>query len=209
VSFRFIIVLFLSVVCLITPACVTDTTDTAETPDMNAVIANELNRAAEEGNTTANDLHKLAEAGNAAAQNRLGLLYHDGQGVPQSYEEAKHWFTKAAEKGHAGAQVNLGTIYLVGHGFYQSDQLALVWFRKAAEQKDALAFAKLGLMYARGQGVARDSNQALMWYDLAEAKGAWQAAEARDALAKQMTPAQIAEAQKLAREWKPKAPKAP
>ena len=200
-SFRFTIALVLSIVCLITPACATNT---AETPDMNVVIANELNRSAEEGNTTANDLHKLAEAGNAAAQNRLGLLYHDGQGVPQSYEGAKHWFTKAAEKEHAGAQVNLGTIYLVGHGFYQSDPLAQFWFRKAAEQKDALAFAKLGLMYARGWGVSRDFIQAHMWYNLAAANGRKDVAEMRDELAKQMTPAQIAEAQKLAREWKPK-----
>lgn len=200
-SLRFTSALFLSIVCLITSACATDT---AKTPDMNVVIANELNRSAEEGNPTANDLHKLAKAGNAAAQNRLGLLYHDGQGVPQSYEGAKRWFTKAAENGHAGAQVNLGTIYLVGHGFYQSDHLALFWFRKAAEQKDALAFAKLGLMYARGQGVSRDFIQAHMWYDLAVANGAWKAAEARDALAQQMPPPQIAEAQKLAREWKPK-----
>ncbi len=116
-SFQFTSALMLSIVCLITPACVTGT---AETPDMNVVFANELNRSAEEGNATANDLRKLVEAGNATAQNRLGLLYHDGQGVPQSYDQAKHWFTKAAEQGHAGAQVNLGTIYLVGHGFYQS-----------------------------------------------------------------------------------------
>lgn len=200
-SFRFTVALFLSVACLITPACATDT---AETPDMNVVIANALNRSAEEGNPTANDLQKLAEAGNAAAQNRLGLLYHDGQGVRQSYERAKHWFTKAAVQGHARAQVNLGTIYLVGHGFYQSDQLALFWFRKAAEQKEALAFAKLGLMYARGQGVSRDVIQAHMWYDLAVANRALGAVEARDALAQQMTPPMIAEAEKLAQEWKPK-----
>jgi uncharacterized protein len=202
VSLRFIIALFLSVVCFTISACAH--VDTAKTPDMNEVIANELNRSAEEESTTANDLRKLAEAGNAAAQDRLGLLYHDGHGVPKSYEEAKRWFTKAAENGHAGAQVNLGTIYLVGHGFYQSDQMALVWFRKAAEQKDALALAKLGVMYARGQGVSRDFVQAHMWYNLSAAQGEKRSAEARDALAKQMTPAQIAEAQKLAREWTPK-----
>ena len=200
-SSRFSIALFLPIVCLMAPACATDT---AETPDMHVVIANELNRSAEAGHATANDLQKVAAAGNAAAQYRLGLLYHDGQGVPQSYEQAKHWFTKAAEQGHAGAQVNLGTIYLLGHGFYQSDPLALFWFRKAAEQKDALACAKLGLMYARGQGVSRDVIQAQMWYTLAVANGGWNIAEARNALATQMTPAQIAEAQKLAQEWKPK-----
>jgi hypothetical protein len=52
--------------------------------------------------------------------------------------------------------------------------------------------------------VLQDFIQAHMWYNLSAAQGEQRAAEARDALAKQMTPAQIAEAQRLAREWKPK-----
>lgn len=59
-------------------------------------------------------------------------------------------------------------------------------------------------MYEKGQGVRQDFVQAHMWYNLSAADGEKRAAEARDALAKQMTPAQIAEAQRLAREWKPK-----
>ena len=43
-----------------------------------------------------------------------------------------------------------------------------------------------------------------MWFNLAEAQGAIHAAENRHLVAKRMTPAHIAEAQKLAREWKPK-----
>ena len=104
----------------------------------------------------------------------------------------------------AGAQTNLGTLYLHGEGAPQSDQMALFWFSQAAEQRDALAFAKLGLMYVQGRGVLQDYIQAHMWYNLSAAYGENRSAEARDALAKQMTPAQIAEAQRLAREWKPK-----
>jgi hypothetical protein len=48
-----------------------------------------------------------------------------------------------------------------------------------------------------------------MWYSLAATNGDKPAAELRDTIANQMTPAQIAEAQKLAREWKPKTPSAP
>jgi len=59
-------------------------------------------------------------------------------------------------------------------------------------------------MYDEGQGVRQDVVQAHTWYNLAATNGDKPAAELRDALAKQMTPAQIAEAQKLAREWKPK-----
>jgi hypothetical protein len=43
-----------------------------------------------------------------------------------------------------------------------------------------------------------------MWYNLSAARGEDRSAEARDALAKQMTPGQIAEAQRLAREWRPR-----
>jgi len=81
--------------------------------------------------------------------------------------------------------------------------MAMFWFRQAAEHGDGVACAKLGWMYAEGQGVIQDSVQAHMWYSLAAARGEQSAAEARDALAKQMTPVQIDEAQRLARKWKP------
>jgi TPR repeat protein len=126
------------------------------------------------------ELRKLAQGGDASAQNELGLLYYEGKGIPQDHRKAKEWFDKAVEQGHAGAQVNLGTLYLRGEGAPQSSQMALFWFTRAAAQEDALAFAKLVSMYAQGS------------------------ADARDALAKQMMPAQIAEAQRLAREWRPR-----
>ncbi len=59
-------------------------------------------------------------------------------------------------------------------------------------------------MYYGGEGVPQDDVQALMWFNLAGAQGHANAAKARDLLVLLMTPAQIAEAQKLAREWKPK-----
>lgn len=150
------------------------------------------------------ELRKLAQGGDASAQNELGLLYYEGKGIPQDHRKAKEWFDKAVEQGHAGAQVNLGTLYLRGEGAPQSSQMALFWFTRAAAQEDALAFAKLGSMYAQGRGVLQDFIQAHMWYNLSAAHGEPRSADARDALAKQMMPAQIAEAQRLAREWRPR-----
>jgi len=46
-------------------------------------------------------------------------------------------------------------------------------------------------MYAQGRGVLQDFIQAHMWYNLSAARGEDRSAEARDALAKQMTPGQI------------------
>lgn len=152
----------------------------------------------------AKELRKSAEAGDASAQNALGLLYYKGKGVSQSYRQAKEWFEKAAKQGRAGAQVNLGTLYLSGEGAPQSAEMALFWFSRAAGHEDALALAKLGLMYAQGRGVLQDYIQAHMWYNLSAARGEVRSADARDALAKQMTLTQIAEAQRLAREWRPK-----
>jgi hypothetical protein len=53
----------------------------------------------------------LAETGDAAAQNRLGLIYQNGEGVPQNDAEAVRWYLKAAEQGYADAQNNLGLMY--------------------------------------------------------------------------------------------------
>jgi TPR repeat protein len=186
-------ILVLSLVCLTSSACA----------DISPAVDTSRNDRAED-EATAKEVRKSAEEGNASAQYRLGLLYEGGVGVPQDYRQAKEWFEKAAKQGHVGAQADLGMLYLHGEGAPQSAQMAMFWFSRAAEQGDVLAFAKLGWMYAEGRGVLKDSIQAHMWYNLSAAQGEERAAEARDALAKQMTPAQIAEAQRLAREWKPK-----
>jgi len=78
------------------------------------------------------------------------------------------------------------------------------WYRLSAKQGNDLAQRRLGLMYERGDGVERDYVQAYMWYSLGAAGGANRGAARKDSLTKQMTPEQIAEAQKLAQEWKPK-----
>ncbi len=77
------------------------------------------------------------------------------------------------------------------------------WYRKAAEQGNADAQTTLGVMYANGEGVPEDFIQAHMWFNLAAAQGNELGRENRDIVAERMTPAQVAEAQRLAREWKP------
>ncbi len=91
----------------------------------------------------------------------------------------------------------------------QDDAVAVGWWRKAAEQGHAKAQYNLGFMYAKGRGVTQDYVQAYMWIDLAVANyfsqtNRHRAARFRQRIAERMTPAQISEAQKLAREWKPK-----
>ena len=80
---------------------------------------------------------------------------------------------------------------------------ALRLIRPLAEQGDANAQYNLGVFYDNGLGVPQDKVRAYMWFSLSAAQGREGAAAFRDLIARLMTPAQIAEAQKLAREWKP------
>ena len=72
--------------------------------------------------------------------------------------------------------------------------------RLAADQGDAAARDSLGVMYEHGRGVPQDDVQAHMWFNLAAAQ--WD--KNRDRVEKNMTSQQIAQAQELARNWKPK-----
>ena len=159
--------------------------------------------------TALREFRPLAEQGRARAQYNLGSMYHVGQGVTQDYAEAVRWYQKAAEQGYAGAQYNLGFMYDEGLGVTQDYAEALHWYRKAAEKGDGHAQNSLGVMYDNGKGVPLDYAQAHMWYNLAASRLRpgelrYEAAKNRDDVAKRMTPAQISEAQKLAREWRPK-----
>ncbi len=81
---------------------------------------------------------------------------------------------------------------------------ALKEFRPLAEQGDPLAQSYLGGMYAEGEGLPKDYVLAHMWMNLAAAKGVQEAVKGRDLLEKFMNLDQLAEAQRLAREWKAK-----
>ena len=109
-----------------------------------------------------------------------------------------------AEQGDARAQFYFGLLYENGDGVPLDYAKARQWYEKAAVQGDAKAQLYLGLQSSFGQGVPMDLVDAYMWYSLAAGNGNAHAPGYRADLSRQMTPAQIAEAQKRAREWKPK-----
>jgi len=124
------------------------------------------------------------------------------------YKTAYRLFKPLAEQGDTQAQNNIGDMYDKGRGVPQDNAEAVKWYRKAAEQGDVIGQNNLGEMYEKGKGVPKDYVLAYMWYNLATAidsKGIrdW-ALENRNRVAAQMTPEQIAEAQRLSGEWKPK-----
>jgi uncharacterized protein len=127
------------------------------------------------------------------------------------YETARRLLRPLAEQGDAFAQYKLGEMYATGKGVRQDYTAAAKLYRLAAEQGDPDGQELLGLLYDVGAGVPRDYVQAHMWLNLAasrylasEVTKREVAVEAQDLVASKMTPEQVAEAQKLAREWKPK-----
>jgi TPR repeat protein len=151
----------------------------------------------------------LADQGNATVQNLLGQMYRQGTGVPQDYAAAMSWYQKAADQGNASAQFNLGFMHFNGLGVPSDYAAAMSWYRRAADQGNTAAQLDLGVMYLQGKGAPQDHVSAYMWFNLAAAavpavEFPNVAAAYRDEVAAEMTPAQIAEAQRLAREWKPK-----
>ena len=132
-----------------------------------------------EEDTIAN-IKRLAEQGNAAGQYMLGVMYLKGEGVPQNYQKAVGWWRLAAEQGYATAQFHLGAMYFMGKGLPQDYVQAHMWTN--------LSISRLLREFP--------SEMTDRIGELAH--------QMRDLITDMMTPEQIAKAQQLAHEWKPK-----
>ena len=106
-----------------------------------------------------------------------------------------------AARGNFQAQFLLGLRYDTGDGVQEDDAEAVRWYRLAAEQGHADAQSNLGGMYTRGEGVPEDLVYAYMRYNLSAAQGNETAQSNKDIIEQRMTREQIAEAQRLSREW--------
>jgi uncharacterized protein len=146
----------------------------------------------------------LADRGDIRAQVLLGNMYRDGNGVQQSDVEAFKWYLMAANKNEPQAQ------YLCGNGYFQKgdNAEALKWYWKSAEQGYGPAQFELGNFYEKGFAVPQNYILAYMRYTLAalEEPETYQARvkERLAVITPHLAPSQIAEAQKLAREWRAK-----
>ena len=110
-----------------------------------------------------------------------------------------------AEAGDAESQVELGLRYDKGAGVVKDHAEAAKWYRKAAEQNDAAAQYNLGICYERGDGVGEDWVEAYKWLLLATRQGVEAPKEHMTVLeSKLLTPEQVAQGQKRAREFKPR-----
>ena len=119
------------------------------------------------------------------------------------YATALNEWRPLAEQGDPSAQFRLGSLYENGDGVQRDFVKARQWYEKAAAQGEAKAQFYLGIQSAYGEGGTLDLVQAYMWYSLAAGNGNAHAPGYRDDLVRQMTPAQLIEAQKRVRAWKP------
>ncbi len=148
-----------------------------------------------------------AEQGDMRAQYNLGIMYDNGEGVQQNYAAAFDWYKTAAERGYTDAQYNLAKMYSYGQGVGRDYVQAVYWYRTAAEQGDVEALYNLGVMYNCGEGVVQDLPFAHMWFSLAASnmspgKERGGVLKIQEMTAHNMTVEQIAEAERLEREWR-------
>jgi len=118
---------------------------------------------------------KAAEQGVPEAQNNLGVMYKDGQGVDRDDAEAVRWFLLAARRGNVLAQSNLGWMYQSGRGVEQNFDSARHWYHQAALRGHAAAQNNLGRMLRDGLGTEADTDSARYWIEKAALQGLPQA----------------------------------
>ncbi len=149
---------------------------------------------------------KAADQGLVQAQYEMGLCCLFGRGIPDDGVGAVEWFHKAARQGSAIAEYQIGICYLEGTGVAKDITEGIKWIQTAAWKGVAPAQNKFGECFVKGQGVPKDLVQAYKWFALAAAQDDEHALDIRVSMAKleaELTPEQIAQAQKSASEFKP------
>jgi len=139
----------------------------------------------------------LAEQGHANAQYNLGLMYDNGEGVPEDDKQAVKWYRLAAEQGLADAQTNLGLMYDNGQGVIINYTEAVRLFNLSARQGDEYGMYNFARMYKDGKGVEEDKIYSYMWFNLAnEAEHSFSKYERKE-LSKKMTTKELHVAHEL------------
>jgi uncharacterized protein len=157
-------------------------------------------------------LRLASEQGLVEARMELGQRYLRGDEVRENAMEAVKLFRLVAAQGTPAAEAALGTCYLEGTGVPKDILEGVRWTRQAAEKGFPLAQNTLGRCCEKGIGVPMDLVEAYKWYSLAAAQDDERAPDIRVSLARveaKLSPDQIAQAQHLAREFKPQSPTIP
>jgi TPR repeat protein len=135
----------------------------------------------------------------------LGLHCLLNTGIPNNLFRAAELFQKAAVQGVGMAQAYLGICYHEGYGVEKNGGKAVECFQKAAAQGIDVAQHALAKCYLDGDGCVKSDVKAHLWFSLYAAQEHSHVAPRQNELIretiavieKKMTPAQVAEANKL------------
>jgi len=144
---------------------------------------------------------KAADQGLVEAQFRLAVCYERGLGVPKNPNDALTWYEKAANNGLVDAQFAAGELHYANKNY----AAAFNWYLKAANRGLPDAQHRVAIAFLIGQGAARDLVEGGKWLVLASMGGREDPAKLHEKLSTiyRLTPEQIAESIKRAKEFKP------
>jgi TPR repeat protein len=131
---------------------------------------------------------EAADNGVSNAMYNLGVLHHQGLGMPKDMDKALYWYREAAKMGHPEAQYNLGIAHIEGIGTDYDPKIAATFFERAGNNGVMEAAYNLGLVYENGLLGDANPNEALLWYKIAADQGN---ADAKSALAQMIKTLQI------------------
>ncbi|PAW67665.1 MAG: hypothetical protein B9S34_04720 [Opitutia bacterium Tous-C1TDCM] len=127
------------------------------------------------------ELLQRALSGEAKAQSAIGLACVEGKQVPQNYDRAFYWLSRAAEKEQPGALHNLGMMFAKGYGRPADQAAAFGYYLRAAQTGLAVSQYNAGINLLKGEGVPTDVLAGHDWIKRAADQGH---AMAKDAYAK-------------------------
>ena len=178
-------------------------TQSAEAGDANSELAVALKYL--NGEATAQDpiaglrwMNRAAKHGAAVAQYMLGYLYEKGSGAAVDPIQAMRWYEAAALQGNRKAMHNLAVAYARGLGGSKSPGIAARWFSRAAGFGYVDSQFDLAVLYERGEGVPQSLIDAYKWYAIAARQGDAESGTRLAALRTQLSPAEVAAAQRAA-----------
>jgi TPR repeat protein len=146
-------------------------------------------------------LRRAAELGNADAQLKYALALDHGRGLPVNASEAAKWYRLAADQGKVLAMTNLADLHENGTGIAKDLTEAVKLYRQAATKGSSIAFVSLALLIEQGKGVPVNKPLAYTYFEIAARAGEKFGLEQRNALARTLSAAELANAIANAEKW--------
>lgn len=144
-----------------------------------------------------------AEAGDANGLFNCALLKLEGRGIEADTTAAVEQLKASVEQDHVAAMNVLAQIYVGGELGEPDVDAGIKLFQKTASFGNPVGLYAIGQAYVLGLGIDKDLVRAHAYFNLAATRQHPEALQARQMLDQQLEPAQVLEAQRIARGWRP------